>query len=332
MWVNLWNLVRVSILRSNYDITFDSSSNNTLVLIYYITNYATKGNCSQYQRIMGAAFVKKAYNDIQPSTIVITYVAPNKFAFKAINHLAYNWEISGPLVASYLLGLPDYYTLSDNVKSINLAIFWKCFPEFSLHIYKHKSNVDDFVQLRHQISAPPTMFDHFCCRRGRLQKFCLFVYMHIVSIYPLKLANLSDIKFEPNHPKYQTHVERHFTKPESPAKIKLLGPLFDSDNFDDIISVDDPRTVEGHNNIVIILLTLFVPWDRLQPLFADMGVTDNNYSSFCWAIWYLCYSTFDNHVKYYATNILQIKKSKIDVCELAARNNHMGSYEEYIIE
>ncbi len=71
---------------------------------------------------MGAAFVKKAYDDIQLSANVITNMPLDKFALRAFNRLAYNWEISAPLVASYLLGLPDHYTLADNVKSINLAI------------------------------------------------------------------------------------------------------------------------------------------------------------------------------------------------------------------
>ncbi len=94
---------------------------------------------------MGAAFVKKAYHDMQPSANVSLHVAPNKFALRAFNRLAYDWKISGPLVASYLLGLPDHYTLSDNVKSINLAIFRKRFPEFALHIYKSRSNINDFI-------------------------------------------------------------------------------------------------------------------------------------------------------------------------------------------
>ncbi len=107
------------------------------------------------------------------------------------------------------------------------------------------------------------MFDHYRCRGGRLQKFCLFVYMRIVSIYPRKLVNSSKIEFEPSHLKYQTLVQRHVTKPGSPAEVKLLGLLFDSDSLDNIISIDDPGTVESHNNIAVILLALFVPLDRL---------------------------------------------------------------------
>ncbi len=128
--------------------------------------------------------------------------------------------------------------------------------------------------------------------------------MHIISIYLQKFAISSDIEFESSHPKYQTHVQRYFAKPRSQAEVKLLGPLFDNDGLGNIVSVDNLETAVGYTNIPMILLALFVPWDYLQSLFADMGITDNNYSSFCWVIWCLCYPTLDKHVKYYITNVL----------------------------
>lgn len=289
VWVNPWNPAFASLLRFNHDITFVASSNNALALIHYITNYATKGDCSQYQRIMGAAFVKKAYDAAQSSAIASTHVAPDKFALRAFNRLAYDREISGPLVASHLLALPDHYTLSDNVKSINLSLLCQRFPEFALRLYGSRSDVDDLVRLRRQTSAPSTTFDHYCGRGSRLQNFCLFVYMRVIGIYPRKLAIQGDIEFAPSHRHNLTHVQRHFTKPGSQAEVKLLGQLFNSDGLGETMSIEGPETAEGLNDIAVILLALFVPWDRLQPLFSDMGARDDNYLSFCWAIWSLCY-------------------------------------------
>ncbi len=45
VWINPWNPALASILRSNHDVTFVTSSNNALALIHYITNYATKSDC-----------------------------------------------------------------------------------------------------------------------------------------------------------------------------------------------------------------------------------------------------------------------------------------------
>lgn len=108
--------------------------------------------------------------------------------------------------------------------------------------------------------------------------------------------------------------------------------MFDSDSLDNMIFADDSKTAEGYNNIAVILLALFMPWDCLYSLFVDIGAINDNYLSFCWAIWCHCYPTLNNHVKYYATNILQIGKNKINTCELAARNDHTGSLEVDMIE
>lgn len=67
--------------------------------------------------------MKKVYDNMQLFANVITHVAPDKFALRVFNRFTYDREINGPLVTSYLFGMPNHYTLSDNVKSINLAIF-----------------------------------------------------------------------------------------------------------------------------------------------------------------------------------------------------------------
>ncbi len=263
---------------------------------------------------------------------ITTQVGPDKFAFRAFKRLAYDREISGPLVVSYLLGLPDHYILSNNVKSINLALLRKRFPESALHTYEAMADVDDLVRLRCQTSAPSTTFDHYWGRGSKLQNFCLFIYMRVINIYPRKLAISSDIEFVSSHPNSLTHVQRHFTKPRSQAEVKILGPLFDNDGIGEIIPVDRPETPEGLNDIAVILLTLFVPWDCLQPLFSEIGARNDNYLSFGWTIWCFFYPTLDDHVKYYATNILQMRKSRIDARELAASNDYAVSQEENVME
>lgn len=50
----------------------------------------TKDNCSQYQQIIKAVFIKKTYDDMQSSTNIITNISSNKFAFGAFNYLRYN--------------------------------------------------------------------------------------------------------------------------------------------------------------------------------------------------------------------------------------------------
>ena len=78
----------VSLIQSNYDINFISLSVKVLALIYYITNYATKGDCSQYSRVMAAAIVRKTFDNhdnnitTSPSNYIPIF---DKFALKAFD-------------------------------------------------------------------------------------------------------------------------------------------------------------------------------------------------------------------------------------------------------
>ncbi len=125
VWVNPWNPAIASLIRTNHDINLIPSSIKALALIHYITNYATKGDCCQYQRVMVAAIVRKAFDDHDnnittgPSNYTPTL---DKFALKAFNRLSHDREISRPLVASYLLNLSDHYSPKAIMKTINIAL------------------------------------------------------------------------------------------------------------------------------------------------------------------------------------------------------------------
>ncbi len=56
---------------------------------------------------------------ISPSNYTPTL---NKFALKEFNWLSHDWEICRPLIASYLLNLPDYYFVKAIVKTIHIAL------------------------------------------------------------------------------------------------------------------------------------------------------------------------------------------------------------------
>ena len=110
-----------SILQSNHDISFIPTLAKTLAAIYYITNYVTKYDVSQYQLILTAAAVKRKQEEAQAASdpseqqLRIRDQGMEKFALRAFNCLQADREISGPQAASYLLGLPDYYTLPTTI-------------------------------------------------------------------------------------------------------------------------------------------------------------------------------------------------------------------------
>lgn len=60
-----------------------------LAIVYYITNYATKRNYSQYQRIMAVVIVRKVFEDQDKSGPGPFFNMPtlDKFLLKAFNSL-----------------------------------------------------------------------------------------------------------------------------------------------------------------------------------------------------------------------------------------------------
>ena len=111
-----------------------------------------KADASQYQRIIGAAFVKSAYDQSQTINDVITTDTivgdPDKFVLRAFNRLAYNRKIGKLLIAGSLLDLSEYYTMPCNVKLINIQLFRNCFYEVVLNAYNQIRDGDNFVLLR----------------------------------------------------------------------------------------------------------------------------------------------------------------------------------------
>lgn len=98
-----------------------TSINKTFTLLYYIINYTIKDNNNQYQYIIRVAFVNKEYHANLVNNKNLLFIL-DKFAFKVFNYFTYNYKISISLVASHLLQLFNYYTLSNTVKFINLRI------------------------------------------------------------------------------------------------------------------------------------------------------------------------------------------------------------------
>ena len=74
------------LIQSNYNINFIPSSIKVLAFIHYITNYATKANCSQYQRVMATVMVRKTFENLDiksgPDNIPLRL---NKFVLNAFN-------------------------------------------------------------------------------------------------------------------------------------------------------------------------------------------------------------------------------------------------------
>lgn len=150
---------------------------------HYITNYAIKNNCSQYQRVMAAAMVRKALKDHvkNPTPTFANYIPTlDKFALKAFNWLSHNCEVSGPLVASYLLDLPDHYSLKAIVILININLLKIKFP---LILSSQNFNwLDDIIWVNSDKVRLCLLYKHYAHCGLAFEKVSIYEYFWYVFI------------------------------------------------------------------------------------------------------------------------------------------------------
>ncbi len=167
-----------------------------MTLIYYITNYTTKCDCSQYQRVMAAAIVRKAFDDYHNNimTSLSNYTPTlDKFALKAFNRLFHDREMSGTLVASYLLNLPDNYSPMAIVKTINIALLE---AKFLLILNSHNFNQsDDIVPINSTKIRPCSMYEHYAHRGSTFYRRSIYKYLRFISIVKQSQQQGGDYKF-----------------------------------------------------------------------------------------------------------------------------------------
>lgn len=150
VWVNPWCTAIASLIRSNHNENFIYSNVKTLALVRYITNYWTKDNFHQYQHVMGAAFIHKAYEDVaawsgdENPAKQIGFVDVNKFALYAFNRLAYDRGIGNSLATISFLGLPEYYTPQSSLRRVNLNTLSR---KIALLLFPEETNMNFSDQL-----------------------------------------------------------------------------------------------------------------------------------------------------------------------------------------
>lgn len=176
--MNSWNLAIASLIRYYHDINFILSSIKVLALIHHITNYLTKSDCSQYQRVISVARMRKAFDNhdtnimIGSSNYTLTF---DKYALKAFNQLFHDREISRLLVTSYLLNLPDHYSLKAIIKTINITIL-----QAKLLLILNGKNFnksDDIVHVDGMKIRPYLMYKHYAHRDSAFDRVNIFKYL-----------------------------------------------------------------------------------------------------------------------------------------------------------
>ncbi len=103
----------------------------------------------------------------------------------------------------------------------------------------------------------------------------------MIIVIPRKRKQVNDFDFADDHRNGAFFVQHYITKGQL-AIVKLFGRLYDNIDNDDDVSIDDSNS--RNDNIAIVLLALFVPWERLPKYFIESEATDSTILSLCWHI------------------------------------------------
>jgi hypothetical protein len=318
-WINPWNPSLASVLRSNHDISFIPTLTMALSAVYYMTNYATKHDVGQYQLILTAALVKRALEDAKsvadPSEVQLRIRRQDmdKFALRAFNRLANDREVSGPQAASCLLGLPDSYKLPTTIRRLNLDHLRNRLQ----HVLTAEPGTfwggDETTRVTIARKAPTTFFDHYFWRGPPFLNLCLYEYMKLVAVKPMRSATDSDTLFLPQHPDYDTLLQNYSSvRPVNTFSIAFTGSFSNQQALEDSVRGGHPETDSMQNDLALILLALLVPWDRLPPLFAEFDCIAGAYQDQCANIWASIVLSLPLHLQDVARNVQLLRKSKAD--------------------
>lgn len=217
------------------------------------------------------------------------------------------------MAASTLISLPEYYTPNQPLKKLSLFALRNRFPSIIFQ------DIEDCTETYHRLSnlsqLPNSIFDNYKWRGFELADFSLFDYLKLITIANKSESISDNISFSPAHPNPGVKVQ----KPLGPSSscevlISLIGSLT-NEKAEDIVQGGHKETDAQLNDLGLILLGLFVPWQLLPPKFKAYGATKTSHWSFCWQIWQETRPNLESYTLYYADNIIQMRKSQIE-CQL----------------
>jgi hypothetical protein len=118
-------------------------------------------------------------------------------------------------------------------------------------------------------TAPASIFDDYKWRGPHLASLTYFEYCMLVRTKNIRLD------FDPNHPKYGTHVQRLSRTESQVATVTFNGQLTEFQDAEDPVPGGHPKTEAIMDDVAEILLALFVSWENLCILFRQYATPAN---------------------------------------------------------
>ena len=293
--VNEFNWFIMAGLRCNHDIKFVSTSKNeSLAIIYYLTNYITKNGLSTYNNMLFSTLAMKKvdqYHNYETNKNEKT----KKLLSACYNAAANNTEYSGAYVANMLLknGNDGTYYSSHLTKCLNIFPILKKIS--SIDNYNNMISIDNLFK-KDETEINKMIYDYI----NRPTELIKTVLYEFVSNY-IKIKMESNITTQNNSNFYrlnENHKQKHshVIKKEKYVKIPML------------LCPSIPRQNDDNNKQLYkkIITILFKPWNSINQL---TELCNNNDST------KQLLNSMPNNIKRYVDNIECLKKSINDANE-----------------
>ncbi len=129
----------------------------------------------------------------------------------------------------------------------------------------------------------------------------------------------TNYEFDVGHRCRGYFVQRPLKSVEQMALVVLRRNLSENKDSEDAIPGGHPETNTCHTNLSLDLLSLFISWNYLLSLFIAEGATLEIYKEFYWQVWVKCEPRLLPHIRFYAKNMCQMRKTRIEFkADLAA--------------
>ncbi|CAI7569062.1 unnamed protein product [Penicillium discolor] len=224
----------------------------------------------------------------------------DNFALRCFNTLSHDREISGVQVVSTLLNLPTHYTINYNFVRINL--WWlrgyirDLIQPINIDVGESSDPMaEELCTYEAGGIAPVSMSDNYRWRGPQLERLALFEYCMLVRIKTIRDATTDDVDFDLSHPQSNTHVQRLAHTSSQVSTVTFNGQLTEFQTSEDAVPGGHPKTAANMNDLVKMLLGLFVPWGQLPALFQEHANAVPIKRDACSRIWEVIEPTLTAH-------------------------------------
>ena len=189
-----------------------------LSAMYYMINYITKYNVSQYQLIITIILMKCVWEKAEKITnfsernLKFQHQKMKKFALWIFNYLSADHEISDFQTISCFFNLLNYYILLTTFQNLNfwhLQNWFKSIIQTKLKVFEEEEKSVIVTRARKTLWI---MFDYYYWCDSFFSNFSLYEYFKLIIIKSKIKTTSKDIWFLSKHSDYEKKIQNYFEK------------------------------------------------------------------------------------------------------------------------